>query len=67
MSDTDKQTRIVAIFGSPRKKGNSTLLANHIIRGAESHGAEVETVFLNGMKIKPCQGCYACQGDGNKG
>ena len=52
---------VVALLGSPRKKGNSTVLAKQIIRGAESVGAKVETVYLNGLNIKPCQGCYACK------
>ncbi len=55
------------MFGSPRKKGNSTLLANHIILGAESKGATVESIYLNGLNIKPCQGCYVCQDEDSKG
>ena len=27
----------------------------------------METVFLHGMKIAPCQSCYACQKRGSKG
>ena len=55
------QQHVVALLGSPRKKGNSTVLAKQIIRGVESVGAKVETVYLNGLNIKPCQGCYACK------
>jgi hypothetical protein len=32
------------LCSSPRKKGNSAALANEIIRGADSEGANVETV-----------------------
>ena len=42
-------------------------MAKQIIRGAESKGAMVETVYLNGLKIKPCQGCYSCQKPDSKG
>jgi multimeric flavodoxin WrbA len=56
-----KQKHIVVLLGSPRKKGNSTVLAKQIIQGAESVGARAETVYLNGLNIKPCQGCYACK------
>ena len=59
--------KILVLLGSPRKKGNSTTLAKQIVQGAESAGAEVETVYLNGLNIKPCQGCYACQKKGAKG
>ncbi len=58
MTHTKKETKILAVYGSPRKKGNSTVLANQIILGAASEGAKVETVYLNGLNIKPCQGCY---------
>ncbi|MDY7035778.1 MAG: flavodoxin family protein [Thermodesulfobacteriota bacterium] len=53
--------RFLALLGSPRKKGNSSILAEQIIQGAESVGAEVETIHLQDMKIAPCQSCYACQ------
>ncbi|MGD2014037.1 MAG: flavodoxin family protein [Desulfobacterales bacterium] len=55
------QQHVVALLGSPRKKGNSTVLAKQIIHGVESVGAKVETVYLNGLNVKPCQGCYACK------
>jgi len=57
----ENQQHVVALLGSPRKKGNSTVLAKQIIHGVESVGAKVETVYLNGLDIKPCQGCYACK------
>jgi multimeric flavodoxin WrbA len=55
----ENQKHVVVLLGSPRKKGNSTVLAKKIIEGVESVGAKVETVYLNGLNIKPCQGCYA--------
>jgi multimeric flavodoxin WrbA len=57
----EKQKHVVALLGSPRKKGNSTVLAKQIIHGVKSVGAKVETFYLNGLNIKPCQGCYACK------
>jgi multimeric flavodoxin WrbA len=57
----ENRSRVVALLGSPREKGNSTVLAKQIIRGVETVGAEAETVYLNGLNIKPCQGCYACK------
>jgi len=67
MTDSKNKSKILAFFGSPRKKGNTTVLANQIILGAESRGAEVERVYLHGLNIKPCQGCYACQAKDSKG
>jgi len=59
--------KVLTLLGSPRKKGNSTTLANQIIKGAESNGAVVDSVYLNRLKIKPCQGCYGCQKPDAKG
>jgi multimeric flavodoxin WrbA len=61
MADKEGSRKILVLLGSPRKKGNSAVLAEQIITGAESVGAEVETVFLHEKEIAPCQSCYACQ------
>ena len=42
----ENQQKVVALLGSPRKKGNSTVLAKQIIHGVESVGAKVETIYL---------------------
>jgi multimeric flavodoxin WrbA len=52
--------KILIILGSPRKKGNSATLAAEVARAAVGGGADVETIYLNGMNIKPCQGCEKC-------
>jgi multimeric flavodoxin WrbA len=61
MADNKESRKVLVLLGSPRKKGNSAILAEQIIMGAESAGAEVETVFLHDKDISPCQSCYACQ------
>ena len=52
-------------MGSPRKKGNSAALAQNVISGAKSLGAEVESFYLHGMDIKPCDACGVCQKEGS--
>jgi len=52
--------KIIALMGSPRRNGNSTLLAGSIIAGAKSQGARVQTVRLHGMNIRPCTACDKC-------
>jgi len=47
--------RIVVLLGSPRKKGNSSTLAEQLSKGAVSKGASVEAYYLNGMNIRPCK------------
>jgi multimeric flavodoxin WrbA len=59
--------QVLVILGSPRKNGNSSTLAARISRGAKSAGAEVETLFLQDLKISPCQACYTCQKHDSKG
>lgn len=58
---------ILIVLGSPRKKGNSATLAAQVSRGAQDHGAVVETIYLNGRNIRACQGCRACQKPGAAG
>jgi multimeric flavodoxin WrbA len=53
--------RIMIVLGSPRKKGNSAKLAEFVAKGATAGGAKVETFYLNGMDIRPCQACMKCQ------
>jgi multimeric flavodoxin WrbA len=56
--------KILALAGSPRKGGNSDLLLDEFIAGAAGQGAEVEKVYLNGLQIRGCQACGACQKTG---
>ena len=67
MTNKAKTKQVLVILGSPRKKGNSSVLATKIARGAKSAGAEVETVFLHGLKISPCRGCDTCKKPDSRG
>jgi len=53
--------KVVVLLGSPRKNGNSAILAAQIAKGAKSAEAKVETIYLHGLNIAPCRSCYACQ------
>jgi len=52
---------VVILLGSPRKNGNSATLAKQAEDGILSVGGTVETFYLNGMNIRPCQGCEHCR------
>jgi multimeric flavodoxin WrbA len=52
--------RVLVVLGSPRKNGNSTILANKCADGAREAGADVESIFLQGLKIAPCSACDVC-------
>ena len=59
--------KVLVVMGSPRRKGNSATLAQSVVAGAESAGAEVESFYLHGMDIRPCDGCGTCRQDGSSG
>ena len=59
--------KVIVLLGSPRKKGNSAILADRIAEGAKKAGAKVETIFLHGLNIAPCKSCYACQKEKSRG
>lgn len=52
--------RIVALYGSPRKNGNSTALLKQAVSGAREAGGEVDEIFLRDYKISPCLEIYNC-------
>ena len=56
--------RILAIYGSPRRKGNTTLLLQKAVEGAKEEGAEMEEVVLRDLKMSPCLEIYGCKKDG---
>ena len=60
MTENTASKKILVLLGSPRKKGNSTTLAQKIIEGAETAGATVETIYLHGQDIAACHACYGC-------
>lgn len=56
--------KVLIIAGSPRKNGNSDILAEQFAKGAEEAGNEVEIVYLREKKINYCIGCLVCQTKG---
>jgi multimeric flavodoxin WrbA len=53
--------KVVITLGSPREKGNSTLLAQRAADGVREAGGEPVIFKLHTMAIRPCRGCDACQ------
>ena len=51
--------KILIISGSPRKGGNTELLAEAFAKGAAEH-QHVEIVSVRDYKVNPCLGCNAC-------
>jgi multimeric flavodoxin WrbA len=59
-----KMVRILAIYGSPRHKGNTALLLKKAVQGAIEAGAEVEEVVLRDLNMSPCLENYGCKETG---
>jgi multimeric flavodoxin WrbA len=53
--------KIVAIYGSPRRKGNTAILLKKAVEGARDSGAVVEELVLRDLKISPCLEIYGCK------
>ncbi|MBN2111343.1 MAG: flavodoxin family protein [Methanosarcinaceae archaeon] len=58
------KTKILGIGGSPRKNGNTDILLDEFLKGAESAGAETKKVLLRDYSIEACIGCESCRKDG---
>ena len=53
--------KVLIISGSPRKGGNSDILCDRFMQGAEESGNTVEKVSLKDLKIGYCMACYGCR------
>ena len=56
--------RIAALYGSPRRKGNTATLLKRAVRGAREAGAEVDEIVIRDLKLSPCLEIYACKETG---
>ena len=55
-----RSAKVLGIFGSPRKGGNTELLLEETLKGAEKEGAEVERLHIVHFHITPCTECLRC-------
>ena len=56
--------KILAIYASPRRKGNTTLLLDRAVQGALDTGAQVEKIVLGDLQMSPCLEIYGCKDTG---
>lgn len=52
------------IHASPRKKGNTELLLEQVMRGMTDGGCECEMISIADLNIQPCQSCGGCEKTG---
>jgi multimeric flavodoxin WrbA len=55
-----KATHVLGIVGSPRRGGNTEVMVDEVLAGAEEAGAHVEKVILAELAIAPCRACDTC-------
>ena len=53
--------KIISINGSRRKKGNTELLIQSILKPLEQSSTHVESIFLGDYTIGACTGCEGCR------
>lgn len=58
--------KVLILSGSPRKGGNSDLLCDEFMRGAQESGNDAEKIFVRSRKIAPCNACYYCSDNEGK-
>lgn len=56
-----EQRQILAINGSPRRRGNTEALLDAIAKGARAAGAVCENIRVSDLDIHPCIGCGGCE------
>jgi multimeric flavodoxin WrbA len=53
--------KVLALIGSPRRRGNTDLLVDAALGEAAKHGHEGEKLYLYDYEIRPCVDCRACK------
>ena len=59
--------KILAFCASPRKGGNTDLLLDEALKGAQDAGAKTEKVMMQRIKLGYCIGCRKCKDKGYEG
>lgn len=57
--------KVLGLFGSPRRGGNTEILLEEALKGAEEKGAEIERLHVTDLKITPCTECHGCDATGD--
>ena len=60
----NNKIQVLGIVGSPRGGGNTEILVDEVLGGAEKAGALTEKFILNNLNINPCQACNSCHKTG---
>lgn len=64
MASETPEPLVVAIHGSPRRRGNTSTLLGEAVRGATEQGCRIVEFHLRDLKLSPCLEIYGCKKDG---
>jgi multimeric flavodoxin WrbA len=56
--------KILGIYGSPRKEGNTDIILDKVLEGARTSGADVKVIYARNLKISGCRECGGCDKTG---
>jgi multimeric flavodoxin WrbA len=56
--------KVLGIYGSPRKGGNTDNLLDRALEGAQAAGAEVKSIYARKLTISGCLECGGCDETG---
>jgi multimeric flavodoxin WrbA len=56
--------KVLGIYGSPRKGGNSDILLDRALEGAAGVGADLDRMYVRELKISGCLECGGCDETG---
>jgi multimeric flavodoxin WrbA len=56
--------RVLGIYGSPRKGGNSDLILDSALGGAQERGTEVKRIYVRDLHMSGCVECGGCEKTG---
>ncbi|PLX22745.1 MAG: hypothetical protein C0599_05680 [Salinivirgaceae bacterium] len=53
--------KVLSIIGSPRKKGNTSLMSDMLFERLGHTKYDLEKIFLADLEVNPCTDCRACK------
>lgn len=56
--------KVVGIYGSPRKGGNSDLILDSAFDGAQQQGADIKRIYVRDLHMSGCVECGGCEKTG---
>jgi multimeric flavodoxin WrbA len=56
--------KVLALYGSPRREGNTALLLRELVKGLRAQGGDAMEIFLCDLQILPCVADHSCSQSG---